>query len=151
MTPRIREATLDDVPRIATLAGVLGYRVDGDEMSSRLRQVLERPDELVLAADNGSDELAGWTHAVIHTLLTSPLTCELQALVVSPAPSPRRHRTRPGRHRRGLVAPARRHQDNRAQQHRSNRVARLLSGPRLRAHEDAARLQQGPRYNRLTG
>jgi GNAT superfamily N-acetyltransferase len=84
MTLRIREATLDDVPQIAMLAGVLGYRVDADEMSSRLRQVLERPDELVLAGDAGSDELAGWTHAVIHTLLTSPLTCELQALVVSP-------------------------------------------------------------------
>jgi GNAT superfamily N-acetyltransferase len=84
MTVRIREATLNDVPQIARLAGVLGYLMDAGEMSGRLRQVLKRPDELVLAAEADSDGLAGWTHAVIHTLLTSPLTCELQALVVSP-------------------------------------------------------------------
>ncbi len=39
---------------------------------------------MVLASELDSDGLCGWTHAVIHTLLTAPLTCELQALVVSP-------------------------------------------------------------------
>ena len=84
MTLRIREATLDDVPQIATLAGVLGYTVEPSEMRGRFQRVLARADEVVLAADAGSDELAGWLHGAIQTLLTSPVTCELQALVVSP-------------------------------------------------------------------
>jgi len=83
MTLRIREAQLDDAPAIAALAGVLGYAVEPEEMGNRLSRVLARGEDTVLVAASGADELAGWLHGARHTLLTSPLTCEILALVVS--------------------------------------------------------------------
>jgi GNAT superfamily N-acetyltransferase len=79
----IRHATLDDAEQIGALAGVLGYVVDASEMRARLSQLLGRADDVVLVGDAGSGELAGWLHGAMHTLLISPVTCELEALVVS--------------------------------------------------------------------
>jgi len=83
MRLRLREATLDDATQMARLAEVLGYGVDGSEMGTRLSQLLARADHIVLVADGGSDELAGWLHGDLQRLLTSSVTCEIQALVVS--------------------------------------------------------------------
>jgi GNAT superfamily N-acetyltransferase len=79
----VRQATLDDAGQIGALAGVLGYVVEVSQVRARLAQLLERTDDLVLVgAEPGSGELAGWLHGAIRTLLISPVTCELEALVV---------------------------------------------------------------------
>ncbi len=79
----VRQATLDDAEQIGALAGVLGYVVEVNQVRARLAQLLERTADVVLVgADPGSGELAGWLHGAIRTLLISPVTCELEALVV---------------------------------------------------------------------
>lgn len=55
--PRVRDATLGDALALAPLLGELGYPVEGDELSQRLGRILEREDQKVLIAEDGSGVL----------------------------------------------------------------------------------------------
>lgn len=81
--PRTRVATIDDVPRLAELTGLLGYPVDAAEFHPRLDRLLAQPDHVILVAEVDPDGVAGWIHGAEQHLLESPSRCEILGLVVA--------------------------------------------------------------------
>ena len=80
---RIRVATIDDVPRLSELTGMLGYPADAGEFRPRLDHLLAQPDHVILVAELDPDGVAGWIHGAEQQLLESPRRCEILGLVVA--------------------------------------------------------------------
>ena len=81
----IRQAALDDGPRLAMLSGVLGYPVDAGALAGRLTRLLARDDNAVLVAVAASGDVVGWIHALELELLEVERHCEIAGLVVDVA------------------------------------------------------------------
>jgi GNAT superfamily N-acetyltransferase len=76
----IRAAVPDDSPRMADLAGELGYPVTPSGMKLRLEEARDDPRHAVFVADVGS--LAGWIHVARILSLESGTCAEIRGLVV---------------------------------------------------------------------
>lgn len=78
---QIRPVRLADAPRIAALAGQLGYPMSPQPASARLAPLLESEADQVFVAE-ATGALAGWLHAQQRPGLITPPSAEILALVV---------------------------------------------------------------------
>ncbi|MDQ3282160.1 MAG: GNAT family N-acetyltransferase [Acidobacteriota bacterium] len=78
----IRAATLEDTPRIAELAGQLGYPCTEAEMHPRLAALLANTDHDAVLV---TDDLTGWIHVALVQSLESAPFAEIRGLVVDEA------------------------------------------------------------------
>lgn len=79
---KIRRAKKNDVPRLATLAGELGYPTTSPEMKSRLAEVSRAAEHAVFVAE-ASGQVIGWVHVSVSHLLDVPRRAEIHGLIVS--------------------------------------------------------------------
>lgn len=73
----MRQACLEDAARLTDLAGQLGYETTLDEVTHRLKLLLEKPDQTVYVAVLEDGFVVGWIHLYVYTTLVS----EPQAMV----------------------------------------------------------------------
>jgi ribosomal protein S18 acetylase RimI-like enzyme len=78
----IRYAVLDDAPAIAALATQLGYPSQSEETEARLLDVLERPDNAVLVAEE-EGFVVGWLQVVGTHYIDSEPFALITGLVVA--------------------------------------------------------------------
>lgn len=78
-----RSAGPADVPRVAALAGILGYSVEVEGLGARLDELLDREDHGVWVAEKAGRVL-GFVHATVHRSLLGSSEVLLAALVVDP-------------------------------------------------------------------
>lgn len=79
---RVRAATTSDIPAISALAIQLGYPVVPEQASRLVTAVLQRPDHLLLVAEDESLRTIGWLHAFISIRCFVPAFAELGGMVV---------------------------------------------------------------------
>ncbi len=77
----IRPARISDAATIAGLATQLGYPSRPEETEGRLRDVMSRPENVVLVAD-GDGAVVGWIHAAGSHHVETASFAEILALVV---------------------------------------------------------------------
>lgn len=80
----IREAESNDAAALAALSIQLGYPATAGETAERLAALRERPDNVVLVAEDGGAVL-GWLHAGGMLMLESAPFAEVLGLVVDEA------------------------------------------------------------------
>ena len=80
---RIRRAKSSDAPRIAELAGELGYPSTSAEMHERLRGIGPVSQHAVLVAETAKDGVIGWLHVSREPLLEVEIRAEVNGLVVA--------------------------------------------------------------------
>ncbi len=68
---------------LADSCGRLGYPATADETASRLRDLLDRADHLVLVADGGDGRRLGWLHAATRRPLARAPQVHVSGLVVA--------------------------------------------------------------------
>ncbi len=79
----LRIARPADAEALADLCVQLGYPATADETASRLCDLLDRADHLVLVADDGDGRPLGWLHAAIRRQLASAPYAHVSGLVVA--------------------------------------------------------------------
>ena len=79
---KIRRAKKNDVPRLAELAGELGYPTTPAEMKARLAEVNSAAEHAVFVAV-ADGEVIGWVHVSVSHLLDVPQRAEINGLIVS--------------------------------------------------------------------
>jgi N-acetylglutamate synthase-like GNAT family acetyltransferase len=79
---KIRRARSSDAPRLAVLAGELGYPTSANEMKVRLNRVMRAADDIVLVAEKNSSVI-GWLHLSVIYQLESWLFAEIDGLIVA--------------------------------------------------------------------
>jgi len=80
---RIRRAKSSDAPRIAELAGELGYPSTAAELRQRLRGIGPVSQHAVLVAETAKDGVIGWLHVSREPLLEVEIRAEVNGLVVA--------------------------------------------------------------------
>ena len=78
----LRNADVTDADRLAELSAELGYPVEPEAISRRLRRLLKNEDHLVLVAESPTDRIVGWIHAAQQDVLETGRFCEILGLVV---------------------------------------------------------------------
>lgn len=81
----VREAALEDAPRLAELAGQLGYLATADELRQRLASLPSGEQAVVLVAAGEEDVALGWVHVALRHDLVTRLTAQVMGLVVDEA------------------------------------------------------------------
>jgi GNAT superfamily N-acetyltransferase len=84
-TWHIRAATDADLPRLADLAGQLGYAAEVDEVRERLPGILGDPAAGLLVASDDAGRAIGWLHVELKQSLLSALAAQIMGLVVDEA------------------------------------------------------------------
>jgi GNAT superfamily N-acetyltransferase len=79
----IRRAKSADAPRLAVLAGQLGYPATDAQMRERLRGIKPPSQTAVFVADSAKDGVVGWLHVSKEPLLESEMRAEVNGLVVA--------------------------------------------------------------------
>jgi GNAT superfamily N-acetyltransferase len=79
----IRRAKSADAPRMAELAGQLGYPATAAQMRQRLRGIEPASQNAVFLADSAKDGVIGWLHVSKEPLLEVELRAEVNGLVVA--------------------------------------------------------------------
>jgi GNAT superfamily N-acetyltransferase len=79
---QIRPASAEDAPRIATLAGQLGYPSTPQEVLRRLEQIQAQAQHAVFVAARAEGQAVGWVHAFVSYLVESEPHAEIGGLVV---------------------------------------------------------------------
>jgi GNAT superfamily N-acetyltransferase len=79
----IRRAKSGDAPRIAELAGQLGYPATAAQMRERLRGIEPTSQNAVFVADSAKDGIIGWLHVSKEPLLEVEMRAEVNGLVVA--------------------------------------------------------------------
>jgi GNAT superfamily N-acetyltransferase len=79
---KIRRAKTTDAPRIAELAGQLGYPATVAQMRERLRGIKPVSQHAVLVAETAEDGVIGWLHVSRQPLLEVEIRAEVNGLVV---------------------------------------------------------------------
>jgi GNAT superfamily N-acetyltransferase len=79
---KIRRAKTADAPRIAELAGQLGYPATVAQMRERLRGIKPVSQHAVLVAETAEDGVIGWLHVSRQPLLEVEIRAEVNGLVV---------------------------------------------------------------------
>jgi len=80
---KIRRAKSADAPRIAVLAGELGYPATAAEMRKRLLGIKPASLHAVFVADAPEDGVIGWVHVSKQPLLEVEIRAEVNGLVVA--------------------------------------------------------------------
>jgi GNAT superfamily N-acetyltransferase len=80
---KIRRAKSGDAPRIAELAGQLGYPATAAQMRERLRGIEPASQNAVFVADSAKDGVIGWLHVSKEPLLEVETRAEVNGLVVA--------------------------------------------------------------------
>jgi GNAT superfamily N-acetyltransferase len=80
---KIRRAKRVDAPRIAVLAGELGYPATVAQMRERLRGIKPASLHTVFVADSAKDGVIGWVHVSKQPLLEVEMRAEVNGLVVA--------------------------------------------------------------------
>ena len=78
----IRSARLEDAPRIARLAGDLGYSIGPGPVRAAIDRL--QPEDGAVFVAGGEDRLSGWVHVHRSKLLQSEPFAEVGGLVVDP-------------------------------------------------------------------
>jgi GNAT superfamily N-acetyltransferase len=78
----IREALPQDYPRIAELAGQLGYPSSPDEISKRLDGMGRSNEHAVFVAQLASGEIAGWLAVFVYRVVEADARAEISGFVV---------------------------------------------------------------------
>jgi GNAT superfamily N-acetyltransferase len=79
---KIRRAKNADAPRIAELAGQLGYPATAAQMRERLRGIKPASQHAVLVAETAEDGVIGWVHVSRQPLLEVEIRAEVNGLVI---------------------------------------------------------------------
>lgn len=79
---KIRRAKSADVPRIAELAGQLGYPATSAQMRERLRGIKPASQHAVLVAETAEGGVIGWVHVSRQPLLEVEIRAEVNGLVI---------------------------------------------------------------------
>jgi GNAT superfamily N-acetyltransferase len=79
---KIRHAKSADAPRIAELAGQLGYPATPAQMRERLRGIKPASQHAVLLAETAEHGVIGWVHVSRQPLLEVEIRAEVNGLVV---------------------------------------------------------------------
>ncbi|MBA2132748.1 GNAT family N-acetyltransferase [Capillibacterium thermochitinicola] len=77
----VREAVLEDCSSLTELAWQLGHQAKGEQIKTRLLDLLRRDGHKVLVAEVGG-KVAGWVHAFINRPLHKDTTVEIAGLVI---------------------------------------------------------------------
>jgi GNAT superfamily N-acetyltransferase len=80
---KIRRAKNSDAPRIAELAGQLGYPATAAQMRERLRGIGPASQHAVFVAESGKNGVIGWLHVSRQPLLEVEIRAEVNGLVVA--------------------------------------------------------------------
>jgi GNAT superfamily N-acetyltransferase len=80
---KIRRAKSTDAPRMAELAGQLGYPATAAQMRERLRGIEPASQNAVFLADSAKDGVIGWLHVSKEPLLEVEIRAEVNGLVVA--------------------------------------------------------------------
>jgi GNAT superfamily N-acetyltransferase len=79
---KIRRAKSNDAPRLAELAGQLGYPTTKEQMRQRLRGIQPASRHAIFVADS-AEGVVGWLHVSKQPLLEVDLRAEVNGLVVA--------------------------------------------------------------------
>lgn len=77
-----RVAVPADAAALAALSSQLGYPASSEMLATRLTRALGRPDQAVLVACVGDQEVVGWVHGAEQEFLEAEPRCEVLGLVV---------------------------------------------------------------------
>lgn len=80
---KIRRAKNADAPRLAELAGQLGYPATTAQLRERLRTIEPALQHAVFVAESAKDGVIGWLHVSRQPLLEEELRAEVNGLVVA--------------------------------------------------------------------
>ena len=80
---RIRRARIEDAPRLAELAGQLGYPATTTQIRQRLRGIRPAAMHVVFVAEAKDAGVVGWLHVSKQALLESETRAEVNGLVVA--------------------------------------------------------------------
>jgi GNAT superfamily N-acetyltransferase len=78
----IRAPEPRDYPRMAELAGELGYKSEGAEIARRIAEMRGSPDHAVFVAETGDGEIAGWIGVFAFRCVEADARAEISGLVV---------------------------------------------------------------------
>ena len=79
----IRRARITDAPRLAELAGQLGYPSTTEQIRRRFRALLPASQNTVFVAESPSEGVVGWVHVSKEPLLDVDVRAEINGLVVA--------------------------------------------------------------------
>ncbi|HTT32840.1 MAG TPA: GNAT family N-acetyltransferase [Methylomirabilota bacterium] len=82
---KIRRAKITDAPRLAELAGQLGYPTTVEQVRRRFRAIQLASQNAVFVADSAGAGVVGWVHVSKEPLLESDVRAEVNGLVVAEA------------------------------------------------------------------
>jgi len=80
---KIRRAKSGDAPRLAELAGQLGYPATAAQLRQRLRAIQPTSQNAVFVAEAAKGGVIGWLHVSKEPLLESEIRAEVNGLVVA--------------------------------------------------------------------
>jgi GNAT superfamily N-acetyltransferase len=80
---KIRRAKMTDAPRLAELAGQLGYPATASQLRARMRRILPASQHAVFVAESANDGVVGWLHVSRQPLLEVEIRAEVNGLVVA--------------------------------------------------------------------
>ena len=80
---RIRRAKSTDAPRLADLAGQLGYPASPAQLRQRLGSIRPASQNAVFVAETKGAGVVGWLHVTKQALLESEIRAEVNGLVVA--------------------------------------------------------------------
>jgi GNAT superfamily N-acetyltransferase len=80
---KIRRAKINDSPRLAELAGQLGYPSTPAQIRERLRRIQPASQHAVFVAESANDGVVGWLHVSRQPLLEVEMRAEVNGLVVA--------------------------------------------------------------------
>jgi len=78
----VRPMSFADAPRVAALAGELGYPSTETQIESRFREVERDEDSKILVATGEDGKIWGWVHVFGHRVIVSDGQAEVGGLVV---------------------------------------------------------------------
>lgn len=78
---KIREANIQDAPRINELSEQLGYRVSYDETRNHMDYLLKDNQHVIFVAEV-DNEVTGWIHVSLYNSLVSERRANISGLVV---------------------------------------------------------------------
>jgi GNAT superfamily N-acetyltransferase len=81
----IRVAQLSDAPRLAPLAGQLGYPSTPEHVAARLRGIFATAGHIVFVAERKNSEIAGYVDVFLFRTAASDVRAEIAGLIVQEA------------------------------------------------------------------
>lgn len=81
MATLIRLMTTQDLPEVRSLCSEMGYEVSAEDIASRFKFILERPDHALLVAVV-EERVTAWAHVSLTPALSDRERAEINGLVV---------------------------------------------------------------------